>query len=153
MGKKQHSKDRMYLTATEWQRDFGGHKGAAAQGDFARLELDCCSISFMPFTHPVCSPQGHIFELENIVPYVQKYHRNPCNNEAMELAELIKLHFARDADGELQDPVLHKVGYTMRTAPLIDLTRYGVERNPAPWRRSLRCLQQARRVSIGRQAG
>ncbi len=74
-----------------------------------RLELDCCSLSFLPFEHPVCSPQGHIFELENIVPYVQKFHRNPCNDEPLELAQLTKLHFARNESGDLQDPVLNKV--------------------------------------------
>lgn len=111
MGKKQHSKDRMYLTATEWQRDFGGHKGGSsgAGGDYPRLELDCCSLSFQPFTHPVCTAQGQIFELENIVPYVTRFKRNPVTEQPLALSELIKLHFARNDEGDLMDPVLFKV--------------------------------------------
>jgi peptidyl-prolyl cis-trans isomerase-like protein 2 len=99
MGKKQHSQDRMYITATEWKRDFGGHKEVAAS-QLPRLALDCCSLSFQPFEHPVCTASGHIFELENIVPFVQKYHKNPVTNEPLELGALIKLKFARNAEGQ-----------------------------------------------------
>ena len=30
MGKKQHSKDQLYITTTEWGRDWGGKKRCAA---------------------------------------------------------------------------------------------------------------------------
>ena len=30
-GKNQHSKDRLYITRTEWQRDYGGYKVGEVQ--------------------------------------------------------------------------------------------------------------------------
>lgn len=98
MGKKQHSQDRMYITATEWKRDFGGHKGTSAGQQNERLPLQCCSLTFQPFEHPVCTSEGHIFELEAIVPYVQKFHKNPVTDQPLELAQLIKLKFARNPE-------------------------------------------------------
>jgi peptidyl-prolyl cis-trans isomerase-like protein 2 len=98
----------MFLTASEW-KELGGFKGAGSGGnDFQRLELDCCALSFLPFEHPVCSPQGHIFELERIVPFLQTHHRNPVTNEPLEVKQLIKLHFARNEEGDLMCPTLFK---------------------------------------------
>ena len=94
----------MYITATEWKRDFGGHKEVSAS-QLPRLALDCCSLSFQPFEHPVCTASGQIFELENIVPFVQKYHKNPVTNEPLELGALIKLKFAKNAEGQLSRAV------------------------------------------------
>lgn len=96
-----------YLTATEW-KERGGFKGAASAGDFPRLALDCCSLSFLPFTHAVCTAEGHIFDLENIVPFVRKHHRNPVTDAPLELADLVRLKFSRNESGALHCPVLFK---------------------------------------------
>lgn len=57
MGKKT---DKMYMTATEWQQDFGGAKKAKLHSEFKKLPFSCCSLSFLPFTHPVCTPEGQV---------------------------------------------------------------------------------------------
>ena len=52
MGKKQHSKDRMYLTTKEWAEEWGGHKDRTAQA-LVQLPFYCCALTFRPFTDPV----------------------------------------------------------------------------------------------------
>lgn len=45
MGKKQHSKDRMYLTKTEWATEWGGAKSKELRTPFKRLPFYCCAYS------------------------------------------------------------------------------------------------------------
>jgi len=108
MGKKQHSKDRMFITATEWQRDFGGHKSSGPGVAAARLPLDCCALSFTPWSMPVMTPSGGVYELENLVPFVQRFKKDPITGDALNLAQITKLHFSRNAEGKLQCPMLFK---------------------------------------------
>lgn len=43
MGKKQHSKDRMFITKTEWATEWGGAKSKETGTPFKRLPFYCCS--------------------------------------------------------------------------------------------------------------
>jgi peptidyl-prolyl cis-trans isomerase-like protein 2 len=79
MGKKQHQKDKLYLTTREW-KEIGGHKGKfimlysfyfhfldnedtkIQRATFKRLPFTHCALTFLPFTEPVCTPQGEIFD-------------------------------------------------------------------------------------------
>ncbi|KAK8606906.1 hypothetical protein V6N13_052659 [Hibiscus sabdariffa] len=49
MGKKQHSKDRMFITKTEWATEWGGAKSKESRTRFKRLPFYCCSPTFTPF--------------------------------------------------------------------------------------------------------
>ncbi|CAF0874964.1 unnamed protein product [Didymodactylos carnosus] len=110
MGKKQHQQDKMYLTATEWKTYYGGHKGVQhIGGEFRRLPFSCCSISFLPFENPYCSPEGIIFDLENIVPFLKKYGRNPVTGEKLDARNLIKLNFHKNSRGEYHCPITYKI--------------------------------------------
>lgn len=44
MGKKQHSKDRMFITKTEWATEWGGAKSKESAAPFKRLPFYCCSF-------------------------------------------------------------------------------------------------------------
>ena len=83
MGKNQHSKDRLFLTATEHAS--GEHRGYGRQGQlhlpYRTLPYDCCAISFRPFETPLATADGSVFELLNIVPYLKKYRRHPVSGE------------------------------------------------------------------------
>lgn len=46
MGKKQHSKDRMFITKTEWATEWGGAKSKEIRTPFKRLPFYCCSYVF-----------------------------------------------------------------------------------------------------------
>ena len=58
---------------------------------------------------PVATPEGVVFDIVNIVPYIQKHKTNPVTGLPIKLSQLIKLSFYQNADGEYHCPVLNKV--------------------------------------------
>jgi hypothetical protein len=119
MGKKQHQSDKLYLTQKEWWvisaarhlleclfqvsstcrvESFGGKKAnipGGAQAAFRRLPFDCCALSLQPFEHPVCAPDGTVYELLNIMPFVKKHGVNPATGEKLDTKDLVRLHYSR----------------------------------------------------------
>lgn len=77
MGKKQHQQDKLYVTSSEWKNFYGGKKteqtNSADANEFRRLPFHCCSLSFQTVKHPYCTTEGHVFDIENIVPFIKKY--------------------------------------------------------------------------------
>lgn len=56
MGKKQHSKDRLFITKTEWATEWGGAKSKVTSTPFKRLPFYCCSFVRFLFQFPrLCS--------------------------------------------------------------------------------------------------
>ncbi|XP_028336003.1 RING-type E3 ubiquitin-protein ligase PPIL2 isoform X3 [Physeter macrocephalus] len=88
MGKRQHQKDKMYITCAEYTHFYGGKKPDIAQTDFRRLPFDHC---------------------RNIVPWLKKYGTNPSNGEKLDGRSLIKLNFAKNSEGKYHCPVLFTV--------------------------------------------
>lgn len=108
MGKKQHSKDRMFITKTEWATEWGGAKSKSAT-PFKRLPFYCCALTFTPFEDPVCTVDGSVFDVMNIVPYIRKYGKNPVTGAKLKQEDLIPLTFHKNSEGEFHCPVLNKV--------------------------------------------
>ena len=112
MGKKQHQKDKMYLTASEWKTDFGGHK-EDVKVRAARLPFDHCALGLTPFTHPVMAPDGTVFDLlfalisfsseyfRNIVPYINEHGTHPISGEPLQVKDLVKLNWSKSSQGAL----------------------------------------------------
>ncbi|KAK6923958.1 Cyclophilin-type peptidyl-prolyl cis-trans isomerase domain [Dillenia turbinata] len=88
MGKKQHSKDRMFITKTEWATEWGGAKSKLQSTPFKRLPFYCCA---------------------NIIPYIKKFGKHPVSGTPLKEADLIPLTFHKNSDGEYHCPVLNKV--------------------------------------------
>ena len=108
MGKNKHSKDRMFVTATEHKYLYGGkhERGATA---YRKLPFDHCALSFAPFDAPVATPEGHVFDLVNLLPYLQKHgNRNPLTGAPLTRAELVTLHFHRNEAGKYHCPITFK---------------------------------------------
>jgi peptidyl-prolyl cis-trans isomerase-like protein 2 len=111
--------DKLYITHSEWASDeaFSASSGAGisrakASGvdtSFKRLPYNYCSLSFQPFSHPVCTSEGTIFDIVSIVPWIKKHGTNPVDGQPLKSSELIKLNFAKNDDGEYIDPVTYKV--------------------------------------------
>ena len=76
MGKKQHSKDRLYITNKEWTEEWGGKK-EERKAKFKRLPYNYCSISLLPFEHPYCTVEGVVFDLQNVLPFLKKFKKSP----------------------------------------------------------------------------
>ena len=75
---------------------------------FRRLPFNFCAVSLQPFSHPVCTADGTTFELTHILPWLKKHGTNPVDGTPLKSSQLIKLHFARNDDGEYVDPVTFK---------------------------------------------
>ncbi|KAG3129800.1 Peptidyl-prolyl cis-trans isomerase-like 2 [Phytophthora idaei] len=108
MGKNRHSKDRLFITQTEHKYLYGGKKQEIRRA-YKRLPFNCCAITLCPFANPVCTREGHLFDLEAVVPYVKKHQINPVTGKPLALKELIQLHFSKNSQGEYFCPVTYKV--------------------------------------------
>ncbi|KAL6013061.1 hypothetical protein ACLOJK_003551 [Asimina triloba] len=98
MGKKQHSKDRMFITKTEWATEWGGAKSKQASAPFKRLPFYCCALVFTPFEDPVCTIDGSVFDIMNIVPYIKKHGKHPVTGAPLKVEDLVPLTFHKNAD-------------------------------------------------------
>ncbi|KAK5117816.1 Peptidyl-prolyl cis-trans isomerase cyp8 [Meristemomyces frigidus] len=109
--------DKLYITHSEWSSDsaFGASAGANARksngpdASFKRLPFNFCAVSLQPFEHPVCTGEGTIFDLTNILPWIKKHGTNPVDGQPLKSSELIKLNFLKNDDGEYVDPVTFKI--------------------------------------------
>ncbi|KAF2014768.1 peptidyl-prolyl cis-trans isomeras-like protein-like 2 [Aaosphaeria arxii CBS 175.79] len=110
--------DKLYITHSEWSSSdaFGTSRGANAGraensgGSFRRLPFNYCAVSLQPFTDPVCTSTGTIFDLTHILTWLSKHKdTNPVDGSPLKRADLIALHFAKNEDGEYVDPVTYKV--------------------------------------------
>ena len=108
MGKKSASKDRGYITATEWKVDGGGYKDHSEGLPFRRLPFNCCAVSFLPFEDPVCAPDGTVMDIMHAVPYVRTHGRHPVSGEPLGLKDLTTLTFHKNGEGRYECPVLNK---------------------------------------------
>ncbi|KAI9193420.1 cyclophilin-like domain-containing protein [Polychytrium aggregatum] len=101
--------DKLYITHSEWATDFGGAKSSQPKSNFKRLPFFCCSLSLQPVEHPMCTPEGIVFDLVNIVPWLKQYGTNPVTGEKLEAKQLFRLKFHKNAGDEYHCPVTFKV--------------------------------------------
>lgn len=78
------------------------------------MPFNYCSLSLQPFKHPVCTQSGTLFDIENIVPWVEKNGTNPVDGIPLNISDLIKLNFTKNNDDEYVDPVTFKA-FTINT--------------------------------------
>lgn len=110
--------DKLYITHSEWSSSdtFGTSRGvnagkpAGSNASFKRLPFNYCAVSLQPFTDPVCTSSGTIFDLTHILTWLSKHpDTNPVDGTPLKRSDLIELHFAKNEDGEYVDPVTYKV--------------------------------------------
>jgi peptidyl-prolyl cis-trans isomerase-like protein 2 len=106
---KNHNKDAMYIKASEWAAEWGGKKAAGTRHAFKKLPFNCCALSLRPFEDPVCTPEGHCFDISNIIPYLKKKKKNPVTGLPLSAKDLSPLHFHKNVDGDFICPILQKV--------------------------------------------
>ena len=56
----------------------------------------------------MCTDEGVCFDIVNIVPYIKKHHKHPVTGAPLELKDLTRLVWHKNADGEYHCPVLNK---------------------------------------------
>ncbi|TAQ90623.1 hypothetical protein B7494_g1034 [Chlorociboria aeruginascens] len=127
--------DKLYITHSEWASS-DAYSASAARMSPKKLPT--------PFKHPVCTPEGTIFDVEVISQWLENHGTNPVTGKPLKDKDLIKLNFARNGDtdahdggggagdgkGEMVDPVTFKV-FTDNTH--IVAIRHGTEANVFAW--------------------
>lgn len=83
-------------------------KSNGAHASFKRLPYTFCALSLQPFTSPVCTSDGLIFDHENILRWLINHDTNPVDGQPLKQSDLIKLQFAKNEAGEYVDPVTFK---------------------------------------------
>merc|ERR1712080_470762 len=76
---------------------------------FRRLPYNCCSISLLPFEHPLCTVEGVVFDLMNVLPFLKKFKKSPVTGEPMTPKDLIKLNFSKNTDDDYHCPITSKI--------------------------------------------
>lgn len=74
-----------------------------------KLPFHCCRFSLQPAIDPVCTPDGMIFDITNIVPYVQQHKCNPVTGEPLKLKDLHKIKFHLNNEQQFHCPVTRKI--------------------------------------------
>lgn len=83
-------------------------KSNGSHASFKRLPYTFCALSLQPFTTPVCTAEGLIFDHENILRWLINHDTNPVNGHPLRQCDLIKLQFAKNEAGDYADPVTFK---------------------------------------------
>ncbi|CAD6575963.1 MAG: Peptidyl-prolyl cis-trans isomerase cyp8 [Alectoria sarmentosa] len=109
--------DKLYITHSEWASEdaysanagSGLSKSNAPDTTFKRLPFNFCALSLQPFKSPVCTTEGAIFDTANLLPWLSKHGTNPVDGQSLRATDLIELHFLKNDEGEMVDPVTYKV--------------------------------------------
>lgn len=57
----------------------------------------------------MATADGTVYDVSNIVPYINKFKTNPVTGAPLELSDLIPITFHKNAEGEYECPILKKV--------------------------------------------
>jgi peptidyl-prolyl cis-trans isomerase-like protein 2 len=106
---KQFQKDKLYITPTEYANGFGGKKTQIEAKPYSTLQFFCCNISLQPWTTPMCTPEGAIFDAVNLIAWYKKYKVNPVTGAPIPLSELIYLNFSKNSDNQFHCPITNQV--------------------------------------------
>ena len=108
-------KEKQYQSATEHRANSqirsgnqppSGSEGGG--GGLRRLPFNCCALSLMPFTTPVCTSNGIVFEKTAIEPFLAEHKIDPVTGNPMTKHDLIVLNMSKDEEGRWQCPILTK---------------------------------------------
>ncbi len=126
-------KEKQYQSAREHRANQSLRSGTTAGGVGAGsrpLPFECCALTLTPFTAPVCTKDGIIFDNAAITPYLLKHKVDPVTGRKMNSRDLILLHMDRDeSTGKWQCPVLNKA-FTDRTK-VVAIRQPGINNNEA----------------------
>ena len=109
-------KEKQYQSAREHRANQSIRSGSSALSTVTRpLPFDCCALTLTPYTTPVCTPSGIIFDNTAILPHLMKHKSDPVTGKPMTSRDIIMLNMDKDeSTNTWQCPVLNKP-FTNRT--------------------------------------
>ena len=96
------------MTQTEHKEEWGGKKDPSTS-PLPRLSFNFCPLSLQPIKDPVCTPDGTMFDILNIIPYIKQFGKNPVNGKLLKVDDLIKLQLFKDDQDNFICPVSRKI--------------------------------------------
>ena len=57
----------------------------------------------------MATPEGTVFDLLNIIPFIKKYQKCPVTGSPLKVSDLIKLKIHRNKEGQMHCPMSYKV--------------------------------------------
>eukprot|EP00919_Chromeraceae_sp_WS-2016_P060090 GHVR01142753.1.p1 GENE.GHVR01142753.1~~GHVR01142753.1.p1 ORF type:complete len:267 (-),score=94.94 GHVR01142753.1:135-935(-) len=112
MGKRQHQKDKLYVVASEFARDWGGFKKKTTP--FKALPFYCCGLTLLPFDDPVCTSDGIVYNKMNLLSFLNKYSLSPSSGDKISCQDVYPLLWTKNTQGEYCCPISSK-DYTQYT--------------------------------------
>ena len=110
MGKRRHNQDKAFITSKEHVQDWGGKAEERGKVTMQKLPYNYCNLGLIEAKQPYCTPDGIVFDLMTIVPYLlKKGNINPCTGEPLTKDSLVKLTFSRNEKNQIHCPVTYKV--------------------------------------------
>ena len=109
MGKGRHTQDRLFLSAKEMTALCGAGSKDRSRAPPRRLPFSHCALSLTEFEDPVMTPDGFVFDIKHIVPFLRKHRIHPATGAPLAPKDLVALHFHRNNEGKLACPVTGKV--------------------------------------------
>ena len=109
MGKKRHTRDKLWMSYNELslQNEENGGENKEVQERY--LPFDYCSLSLTPFTTPVSDDQGYLYDNKYIIPYIAKFKKNPISGSSdFSIKNLTKLNFYKGHNGNYACPITLK---------------------------------------------
>ncbi|CCF73722.1 peptidyl-prolyl cis-trans isomerase-like 2 [Babesia microti strain RI] len=107
-GKHRHSKDKLYIVASEFARDWGGYKGNSEKVAKRVLPFDHCFLTLNKFDSACCTEDGSVFDVKAVKCHISKGLNHPITGNIFKLSDLIYLNFSKDENGNLQCPLTRK---------------------------------------------
>jgi peptidyl-prolyl cis-trans isomerase-like 2 len=120
-------KEKQYNSAREhkaYSELRAGKNASIGDGRRRTLPFDCCALTLLPFTTPVCNAQGIMFESLALTEFVLKHQKDPVTGIPMSTRDIVQLQMDQVQDdndepndsnvgisdtGKWQCPVLNKV--------------------------------------------
>ncbi|KAJ2808576.1 cyclophilin peptidyl-prolyl cis-trans isomerase Cyp8 [Coemansia guatemalensis] len=110
--------DKPFISQGEWSNAHDDSKGLPFGGKKTQIQgkrdtagalaFDCCALSLKPFKSPMCTPDGYVFDSNNIIEYVKENHKHPFTGEHLDTKGLLQIKYHKNADGNYVDPVTFK---------------------------------------------
>ncbi|EGG16356.1 cyclophilin-type peptidylprolyl cis-trans isomerase [Cavenderia fasciculata] len=107
MGRKRRTAN-VFMTVSEWINEFGGKREGETRGAERPLPFSCCCMSFQPFEDAMCTNNGHLYDMLNIIPFIKKHGIDPVTGKKTTMKDLFKANFTINQDGDYLCPIMKK---------------------------------------------
>lgn len=99
----------MYITQTEWVNEWGGKKNDKEKRIPKTIQFNSCNLSLQPWSDPYTTPDGIVYDILNIIPWLKKHKEDPVTGKPLKVSDLIKLNYHKNQEGNYDCPITYKV--------------------------------------------